>query len=427
MKSILNSDLHTKVLVEKSTKYKTEEEISEFVERNRKRLIDLFNEHRPEIRVRFVKNYSIKDSEVFMKHIRFANYNLENSINPKHKSSPFDLTGISPLLKFEGPYDDPFAYPFTDEEFHTVETHDLLYEVRISSPEKALFTGKLIYYIKRINSEVNRSMNEIFGLLDKEKENGGDIRKKLEQTNMSIRLVTSEIDQFLLEYDKEDENWGNIISDKQDVRKNRALKEKIVFYHYVAAQMGRFWLELNVHYGKHMGLEHVHLFYSMHLLRSPDTGIIDIVPAPDYSKNAAQIKNARNDFGLCLHAGIYQKAILDKLITVLLLHKLILREEEKAVRNFFYGHCENVIHWQGSYGILVHFIKGIMKIRTERFEQLVTLPDGAKNIWKDVVSRRFLALDKDGKPCDHEKLRKAPNSYKDVTTALVKIFQDQAS
>lgn len=429
MKQFLNSDLYTKVLIKNSTKSKTEEEISASVERNRKRLIDLAFEHLPDIRVGFVQNYSIKDSEVFMKHIRFVeDFNIEISSSLKRKSTPFDLSSIFPMLKFEGPYDDPFAYPFTEEEFHTVETNDPLYEVRISAPEKVLFSRKLIYYINRLDSEVNRSRNEIFNLLDKEKGNGGDIRKHMDQTEMAIRLVTKEIDQYLLECDKEDENWENIISDKRNVRKNRALKERIVFYHYVAAQMGRFWLELNARFNKPVGIEHVHLFYSMHLLRTPDTGIIDIVRAPDYDETAAKIKKARNDFGLCLNAGIFKDAIINNLIPVLLSHKLILPEDEKAVRNLLSkgGHCEDVIPWQGPYATLVHWIKGIMEIRTEKYGPLVTLPDGAKNIWKDVVSRRFLALDKDGNPCDHEKLRKAPKPHNTVYTDLVKIFQDQA-
>lgn len=357
-------------------------------------------------------------------------------VSRKRTPEPFDLPGIMDLLDFKNLSFDNHEYRERMADIVSVSANAPLYEVRISESyrSKVVFTSKLKYYVAQSDSVVNQSMNEVFALLEEMRKAGDNVKERKKQTEAAIRLVVAKIRHFLDTSDtdkddgwKKDENWKNVVSSTPDLDGNRNFKEKIVFYHYMAAQIFRYQLELNGRYGYGASLDDIAIFYSEDLLRTPDTGIIDIVPAPDYSKNAAQIENARNDFGLCLNAGIYRKAILDKLITVLLLHKLILPEEEKAVRNFFYGHCKNVIHWQGSYGILVHFIKGIMKIRTERFGQLVTLPDGAKYLWKDVVSRSFLALDKDGKPCDHEKLRKAPNSYKGVTTALVKIFQDQVS
>lgn len=349
---------------------------------------------------------------------------FSEELESKPKPAPIDWSDIESLLEYKDCYKEKLTYWKKTEIINDVGACYFMYNIIRRACAK-IYGNRLAYHKAKFTNKVNEKMIEVFGRFDKAKANGEGIDNMVDQTRNQIIALARTINKFFTNEDGHLDEFEMVDSDYKEAIK--LINEKEEFLRYAAIHMCQFWLELNSRYDiQERNLsEEIGCFYADFLPDIQNFGGYDIVPAPDYPKPAAKLAEARNDFGLCLHAGIYYKALLDSLIAELLSLKLILPEEENTVREFLStGRCEGVIHWQGSYGIFVHFIKRIMKITTQKYGQLVTLPQGAKNIWKDVVSRRF--VDKDGKSYGHEKLRKAPNSCKDVTTALVKIFQDYA-
>lgn len=428
----MSSDLVDKITVHNNNSHPLQAE-------GRRRLIELMPKL-PNFQIMQVKKEKEKVKTLPMNDVNeiIARATLDDErdlwVSRKRKTEPFDLPDIMSLLNFKDLSFDPHEYRKKMADIVHVAADTPMYIVHISESygPKVVFTSKLKYYVALSDNVVNQSMNEVFAQLGAISKVGGNVQERKNQTESAIRLILTRIKHFLDTFDtdkdddwRRDKNWKNIISEHPDLEGNRNFKEMIAFYHYMAAQIFRYQLELNSRYGYNVCLNDVAVFYSEDLHRTPDTGIIDIVPAPDCTKTTDQIKKARNDFGLCLHADrSYCEAIKTKLIAELLSLKLIRQEDGEAVRRFLSGHCEDVIPWQGAYAILVHFIKGIMEIRTKRYGPLVTLADGAKDKWKDVVSRRF--VDKDGNPYDCAQLRKAPKSFKKIYTALVNIFEEQA-
>lgn len=345
---------------------------------------------------------------------------------PMPTPEAIDLSDIELLLEYNDIHKDKLTYRKETENINDVWKGYFLYNItRITGTN--IHGYRLVYHKTKFTNKVNEKMAEVFSRFDKANANGESIGDMVDQTREDIKRLVETINKF---FDHQNNHLDELTRVGYDIKEHwKLIGEKEEFLRYAAIHMCQFWLELNSRYDyRKMELsEDVGSFYADFLSNIKDLGGYDIIPAPDYDKTAAQIKNTRNDFGLCLHAdNSYCEAIKNNLIAVLLSHKLIRPEDENAVRKFFSGHCEDVIPWQGAYATLVHFIKGIMEIETKKYGPLVTLPDGAKNIWKDVVSRRFLVFNKDGKPYDHEQLRKAPKPRNTVYTALVKIFQDQA-
>lgn len=324
-------------------------------------------------------------------------------VSRKRTPEPFDLPDIMSLLDFEDKFIDPHKYRERMTDIVSVSANEPMYEVRISESyiSKVVFTSKLKYYVAQSDSVVNQSMNEVFALLEEMRKAGDNVQERKNQTEAAIRLAVARIRHFLDCFDKDDdwmkdENWKDVISSTPNLDGNRNFKEKIAYYHYMAAQIFRYQLELNRRYGYGGSLDDIAIFYSEDLLRTPDTGIIDIVPAPDYSKNAAKLAKARKDFGLRINAGKAVRGdIIKDFINKLLDKKLIRPEDADTVKALLSeGKCKKKIHWLGSAAVLAWFIKGILEIKMKNGMLLVTLPKGASHIWNDVIHNWF--VDKDG-------------------------------
>lgn len=220
-------------------------------------------------------------------------------VSRKRKPEPFDLPGIMDLLNFKDLSFDNHEYREKMADIVSVSANEPLYEVRINERyrPKVVFTSKLKYYVALSDSVVNQSMNEVFALLEEMRKAGDNVQERKNQTEAAIRLVVARIRHFLDTFDtdkddgwKKDENWKNIVSSTPDLDGNRNFKEMIAFYHYMTAQIFRYQLELNRRYGYGGSLDDIAIFYSEDLLRTPDTGIIDIVPKPRKAKKQSATK-----------------------------------------------------------------------------------------------------------------------------------------
>lgn len=233
-----------------------------------------------------------------------AKAELEDKINPwrnlrKGKSNLFDLPSIASLLEFN----DCDKYMNRLAGFVPVSANNPLYEVRISDRYKnnVVFTRKLAYYVALSDSVVNQSMNDVFAQLDAIDKVGGNVQAMVKQTGNAIKQIFNWIKEILddLDTDKDDDwkknkIWNNIIYGNPDICVNEFIKEFIAFYHYMTAQMCRYWFELKSRYGNGASVDEVRFFYSEDLHILPDTGIIDIVPADKPEKPTAECKEKTN-------------------------------------------------------------------------------------------------------------------------------------
>ena len=403
MTYFMSSDLVDKITVHNNNSHPLQAE-------GRRRLIELMPKL-PNFQIMQVKKEKEKVKTLPMNDVNeiIARATLDDErdlwVSRKRKTEPFDLPDIMSLLNFKDLSFDPHEYRKKMADIVHVAADTPMYIVHISESygPKVVFTSKLKYYVALSDNVVNQSMNEVFAQLGAISKVGGNVQERKNQTESAIRLILTRIKHFLDTFDtdkdddwRRDKNWKNIISEHPDLEGNRNFKEMIAFYHYMAAQIFRYQLELNSRYGYNVCLNDVAVFYSEDLHRTPDTGIIDIVPAPDCTKTAAKLAKARKDFGLRINAGKdVRDAIIEELTAKLLDKELIGPEDADTVKALLSeGKCKKKIHWLGSAAVLAWFIKGIREIRMKNGIQLVTLPKGASHIWDDVIHNWF--VDKDG-------------------------------
>lgn len=356
----------------------------------------------------------------------------ETESNPE--TSSFDLKDIAFLLIFRDLFKDPFYYTYRITDIASVRANNSSYDVRISK-KNVLFSYKLHYYTRLLESKVNQSMNEVFARLDVKLEEGWDIAQEIECTKYSIRRIVEDIHGILDILDQrvneKDADWVEHITKYRFYDDEKDSCERIVFYHYMAAQMCRYWIELHSRYDSHLGIDEVALFYYETLQRNPDTGVFDIEQVQPHYLDAVQAPAHPKEpqpcsFKVQVRIPKDRCDMMKDLTNILITSELIAETDEKAINACFSGAlCSEKIHWLGTKAELVLFIKRIRQIwitdknpvivsqreerRRKEDDRLVAVPKN-KGLWKDIVCYWF--VDKDGNPFDAKDLskQKAPSS-----------------
>lgn len=369
-------------------------------------------------------------------------------VSRKRKPEPFDLPGIMDLLNFKDLSFDNHEYREKMADIVSVSANEPLYEVRINERyrPKVVFTSKLKYYVALSDSVVNQSMNEVFALLEKMRKAGDNVQERKNQTENAIRLILARIKHFLDAFDIDkrdydwikDVNWKNIISSNPDLDGNRNFKEMIAFYHYIAAQIFRYELELNSRYGYNVSLNDIAIFYTEDLHIPTDTGIIDIVSAEDYHKIAAELEKKRKKESFFIDDDDkydMAAALAQKLCTEC---QFISKMDKESFRKLLLGEkCNKPIHWPREKKSLLGCLWQDMRaITIDKEGQRILVPVGERgkigekdrlvkvknnaDPWADVVDKSF--VDEHGKPFIGLRNDRHAKKDQDILDDLLSVF-----
>lgn len=304
----------------------------------------------------------------------------------------FDLENVHRLMSYESLFPSGNDYIIEANSLRRIELDtEALYEINIQ--KNILFTTKLRYYALLIESEINRHLNAATNLL--EEQDDADLSKfVIKKTREAVTSLVNESNRQIITFDQSGNCWKNITSETPDYNNWGGIKELVVFYHYLIAQLTRCWLELQDRYAYVIGKElyDVDLFYSSCVKRTPDA-VFEVKRTAKYNNEAKTFKKCRPDCCFLYDNKEYFTTAIQEFTNKLRLHNLIPDDMDyKKMEGLFRGHsCRMKYKWLGPNHVLTHIIKGLTK---DDNPVITTWPKGTTK-W-EVVSCRF--VDKDGKP-----------------------------
>lgn len=331
----------------------------------------------------------------------------------------FDATDL-PLICFLKEFDDYFDgcqsdYERNVENIVPVEANNPFYKVEIGN-RMLLFSPRLVFCQNLLESAINRSMNDVFALLDECRATEDELFEDVytNATQVSIHRISTYLKQFFFNCDNKQDCWMNIVSDLQNAYLE-PFDEKCVFYHLLAAQMCRYWLEFKRRKKYRMdGLEvEVSRFYRTYIGILPDTGIIDIVPADKPIKPTAECKeNADTEKKIATTKEKKEEKDLRKVSflindedTVSALcnilcdtYKIIPMDDKQALEYLLSGRTSSTpIHWPRKYRVLLGlFIQDMWAVIIDKRGKLSLLPTGERDSIDRKKMQRLVTVTKAG-------------------------------
>ena len=290
----------------------------------------------------------------------------------------------------------------------------------IQTKMEVLFTPKLRYYRLWVENEVNRHINAATKLLE---DDGSEQLTKyvLKKTREAVTTLVGDANRALAELDHSGLAWKNITSDHPVYDESeRPVIERVVFYHYLTAELARCWLELQDRYAYvigQAGCYDVSLFYTAHTHRHPDEEF-QLSRSEKYVEEAKSFKKYREDCCFLYDNEEYFAIAIQNFTNILKKHHLIPHEyDHKRMESLFCGRpCRNKFQWTGDDHFLTHIIKGL----TDDENPVITAwPEGTPK-WQ-VVQQRF--VDKDNQPFkdtirSENSRKKSVDIYNEAVAAL---------
>ena len=304
-----------------------------------------------------------------------------------------DLRRIHNLMSYENLFSSDNDYIKEANYLAQIELDtEPLYEINIQ--KQVLFTTKLRYYSLLIKKEINRHLNTATNLIVKEGDNADLTKFILKKTREAVTSLVNESNRQIYIFDNSGNYWNNIISETPDYNDSRKVKELVVFYHYLIAQLTRCWLELQDRYAYIIGKElyDVDLFYSSYVKRTPDIAF-NIKRTLKYDEEANKFRKCRPDCCFFYDNNDYFAIAIQEFTNKLRSYSLIPDDMDcKYMESLFSGRpCRRTYTWLGDNHILTHIVKGLTK---DDNPVITTWPEGTSP-WQ-VVSCRF--VDKNGNP-----------------------------
>ena len=331
----------------------------------------------------------------------------------------FDLKSIHLLLSFADMCTTNNEYMTEASSLPRIELDTTPLYV-IQTKMEVLFTPKLRYYRLWVENEVNRHINAATKLLE---DDGSEQLTKyvLKKTREAVTTLVGDANRALAELDHSGLAWKNITSDHPVYDESeRPVIERVVFYHYLTAELARCWLELQDRYAYvigQAGCYDVSLFYTSIVKRCPDKVFL-LKRSGEDNKEPRKPSRTREDCCFRYDNEEYFSIAIQNFTDVLRRHHLIPNDYDvKNMECLFSGRpCHTTFQWIGGAHFLTHIISGLTK---EDHPVITTWPPNTPK-WQ-VVKQRF--VDKNNKPFTdnirNEKERKgSAHIYQEAVDAL---------
>lgn len=327
----------------------------------------------------------------------------------------FDLKKVHDLLSFNSLCENNDDYMTEASSLRQIELDtEALYVLKPKM--SVLFTTKLRYYRLLIQKEINYHINEATNLLEAD---GSDEMAKyvLKMTKEAVTTLVSDAVFYLKRDDFAKLNWKNITATPPLVIDDyRHIIERVVFYHYVIAELTRCWLELQDRYAYvigEAGCYDVSLFYTTFVEAFPDPEF-ELIRSEKYNEESQKFRKIRTDCCFLYDNKEYFAHAIQEFTNKLKQYKFIPEDVDcKQMESLFSGHsCRRTYTWLGPNHILTHIIKGLINVDNPI---ITTWPSGASP-WL-IVSERF--VDKEGIPLPNIRTESERKNMKSVVTDVI--------
>lgn len=345
-------------------------------------------------------------------------FSLKLSFDLEREPMVTDLPIIRFLMEFDDYFYRQSDYERNVECINRVEANNPFYKIETGNPMLP-FSPRLVFCQTLLESAINRSINDVFAPLY---EKGDALDDRLEEiyadsTKDSIHDIVTYLKQFFYNRDSEQRWWKEIVSDLQNAYFEPS-DEQIVFYHLLAAQMCRYWLEIKRRMKCRMDELEVEVFrfYRTYLGILPDTGIIDIVPADKPEKPTAECKEKTNtekkpatpkkdekkmrraSFIINEKDSKNRDDTVTALFNILCNKNIIPTEDKRAFTCLLSGGTSSKpIHWRREYKVLLGlFFQDMHAIIINKYGKRVPIMFGERGRIKKEEMQRFVTVSKEG-------------------------------